>query len=229
MFITDANIQHDPAKILRQVEPLLATAHNSWSIGFALVDRKLCYRFVNDALATMNRVSVKGHIGTPVRTILADTAAKVEPLLDRVFSTGEPVLQYEFSGGLPSRKEEARWRVSYFPIFEGASSVGQVAAMVWDMTILRQLERQFAALLGLRPLLSLSEIETVKPVSLSDLTGREMETIKLLANGNSNKQAAAALGISVRTVESHRAKIMLKLRINSVAELVRFAISRNII
>jgi len=56
------------------------------------------------------------------------------------------------------------------------------------------------------------------------LTPREREVLRLLAEGKSNKQVGAALGISVKTAETHRARIMRKLRIVSVADLVRYAI-----
>jgi DNA-binding NarL/FixJ family response regulator len=61
------------------------------------------------------------------------------------------------------------------------------------------------------------------------LTARESEIVRLLAQSSSNKDIATALGISIRTVETHRATLMRKLRIHSVAGLVRYAIRRHII
>ena len=61
------------------------------------------------------------------------------------------------------------------------------------------------------------------------VTSRERELIQLLAEGKSNKEAASALGISVKTVEAHRANLMRKLRLRSVSELVRYAIRNNIV
>jgi DNA-binding NarL/FixJ family response regulator len=61
------------------------------------------------------------------------------------------------------------------------------------------------------------------------VTTRERQLIQLLAEGQSNKQAATALGISVKTVEAHRANLMRKLRLRSVSELVRYAIRNNIV
>jgi DNA-binding NarL/FixJ family response regulator len=60
-------------------------------------------------------------------------------------------------------------------------------------------------------------------------TPRELEIIRLLAEGKTNKEIAAALGITVRTVETHRAKIMLKLGLHSLTELIHYAIRNKIV
>lgn len=61
------------------------------------------------------------------------------------------------------------------------------------------------------------------------LTTREREIVQLLAEGNSNKDVARALDLSVKTVETHRAAVMRKLDLRSLADLVRFAIRNRII
>jgi DNA-binding CsgD family transcriptional regulator len=61
------------------------------------------------------------------------------------------------------------------------------------------------------------------------LTQREHEVIKLLAEGKSNKEAASSLGVSGRTVESHRNHIMRKLNFASFSDLVRFAVRNGIV
>ncbi len=60
-------------------------------------------------------------------------------------------------------------------------------------------------------------------------TPREVEIIRLLARGKANKEIAAELGIAIRTVETHRANIMLKLGIHSLAELIHYAIRHDIV
>ncbi len=63
----------------------------------------------------------------------------------------------------------------------------------------------------------------------SRLTPREREILQLLAEGKSNKEVATLLGISVNTAEAHRANIMTKLDLHSLAELVLYAIRNKII
>jgi two-component system, NarL family, response regulator NreC len=61
------------------------------------------------------------------------------------------------------------------------------------------------------------------------LSAREREIVQLLSEGGSNKEVAEALGISVRTAETHRASILRKLGLDSIASLVRYAIRNKII
>ena len=61
------------------------------------------------------------------------------------------------------------------------------------------------------------------------VTSRERDVVRLLAGGNSNKEVANSLGISIRTAETHRATLMRKLGLDSLAALVRYAIRNNII
>jgi DNA-binding NarL/FixJ family response regulator len=63
----------------------------------------------------------------------------------------------------------------------------------------------------------------------SALTGREREVLVLVAEGRSNKEIANQLGIGVRTIETHRERIMRRLNIHSVASLTKFAIVNGLI
>lgn len=63
----------------------------------------------------------------------------------------------------------------------------------------------------------------------SPLTERETQVVQLLADGKSNKEAAQMLGLSTRTVESHRNHVMRKMRFTNLADLVRFALRNNLI
>lgn len=61
------------------------------------------------------------------------------------------------------------------------------------------------------------------------LTGREIEVLQLIAEGNANKQTAGHLNISIKTVEKHRQRLMEKLRIHDTAGLTRYAVSAGLV
>ncbi|HTS70227.1 MAG TPA: response regulator transcription factor, partial [Terriglobia bacterium] len=61
------------------------------------------------------------------------------------------------------------------------------------------------------------------------LTARQRQVLRLLASGKANKQVAADLGISPKTIEVHRRDIMKKLEFASFSDLVRYAIRERII
>lgn len=63
----------------------------------------------------------------------------------------------------------------------------------------------------------------------SRLSAREREIVQLLAEGRTNKEIATLLGIAYKTVDAHRTNVMRRLRMHSVAELVRYAIRERII
>jgi DNA-binding NarL/FixJ family response regulator len=68
-----------------------------------------------------------------------------------------------------------------------------------------------------------------RDLTQTNLTPREQEVLRLLAQGKSNKEVGASLKISVRTVESHRTNIMRKLDLHSITDLVHFAIRTSLI
>jgi DNA-binding NarL/FixJ family response regulator len=65
--------------------------------------------------------------------------------------------------------------------------------------------------------------------SLDDLSSRQREVLQLVAEGHTVKEIATQLGISVRTVEFHKGRIMEQLDIHSTAELVKYALTHGLI
>ncbi len=61
------------------------------------------------------------------------------------------------------------------------------------------------------------------------LSSRELEVLQLLVEGMSTKQIASSLRLSIKTIESHRSRIMKKIDINNIADLTRYAIREGII
>jgi DNA-binding NarL/FixJ family response regulator len=88
--------------------------------------------------------------------------------------------------------------------------------------------RQGAADIVLRPYLSrlpsaiLAALEVRR--GLSQLTSRQLEVLKLVAEGDRTRDIATRLGLSIKTVESHRGEIMKRLGVHDVVSLVRYAV-----
>jgi two-component system, NarL family, response regulator NreC len=61
------------------------------------------------------------------------------------------------------------------------------------------------------------------------LTSRERQVLQLIAEGKSTKEVASILGVSVKTAESHRSRLMQKLDIHETASLVRYAVKRGLV
>jgi two-component system, NarL family, response regulator NreC len=73
----------------------------------------------------------------------------------------------------------------------------------------------------------LQEKEVVDSYDL--LTGREREILQLIAEGNSNKDIANRLGLSLHTVETHRGNILQKLNLHSIPDLILYAVRKGVI
>jgi len=103
-------------------------------------------------------------------------------------------------------------------------------ALVWAVREVSQ-GRTFltpkASDIVLRGFLSVEKKGRSAADSEAALTPRENEILRLLAGGKANKEISAALGITVKTVETHRAKIMLKLNVHSIAELIHYALGED--
>ena len=81
-----------------------------------------------------------------------------------------------------------------------------------------------------KPPKSFPDISTSDVISShSRLTTREREIVRYIAEGLTSKEVAETLGITIKTVESHRTRIMRKLGVHSVVELVRYAIRNKIV
>ena len=93
-------------------------------------------------------------------------------------------------------------------------------------TVLRDKQYISPAMANLTADRYLRSMDDVESPSLEILTRREQQVLKFIAKGMANKNIAAKLNISVRTVETHRTNLTNKLGIKSTAGLVKFAISK---
>ena len=287
---------------LAETQQLLPALLSTSTVGVAICDRQLRFRAINEALASMNGVPAQAHIGKSVDHILGSAAARVAPAFHHVFSTGNPLPNFELTARLPSRSETGHWIENYYPIKASSGKVLQVGVIVLEITKRKDVEKSLDRLTsklhraaktlkthgGIRPqakeqaalsalplellencisetrvigellrpqlrvaaephqpilfhpeLAQTSEKENVFPplgshspmgeLRVHCLSGRERQVLQYLAMGKSNREMASILNISVRTVETYRARVMLKLGIRSLAELVRYALRNNII
>jgi DNA-binding CsgD family transcriptional regulator len=179
-----------------------------------------------------------------MRSVLGPATKQFQVIFQRVFSSGNPLLGYEFSAEFPTRTGEGHWIASCFPIKDPSKRLSLAAALVLETTQLRSFEvwsRKFlidpVPILGTRfaakervPDTTLGQpIGAIRVRRSEKLSPREREVIQLLALSKGNKEIATALGISTRTIETYRARIMLKLRVQSLHELVHYAIRNGIV
>ena len=237
----------------------LLEALNGPKIGMAIYGQALRYVDVNAAIAAMNGVPREEHLGQTAREVIGRTSRIIEPQIESVFVTGQPVYQHQFSAKLPMRSEIGYWIQDYFPISEQGTRVSHVGIFVVEVTEQRRLEvmiRRLRRSIGagvsiddgkkLRALIGASKgqgtlgwpkmpqgvlCDPPSPAEppLEVLSERELEVLSLLAQGKSNKEVAWTLAISEKTVETYRSRIKLKLGLNSLVELVHYAIRHEIV
>jgi hypothetical protein len=128
---------------IQESASLFAAFSNASAIGLALCDKQLRYQAINSALAAMNGFPAKTHLGNSVYDILGDVAAEVEPLLHRVFVTGQAVLLHDLRATLPTRTKPGYWIRDYFPIKDVEGRVQQVGTLIVEVTAQRKLEQFF--------------------------------------------------------------------------------------
>jgi len=126
---------------LTDPEKLLAAYFTSAAVGLCILDTQFRYLAINDALARMNGMPAKDHIGKTVHEVLGNFASMMEADLQRVISTGEAVLNTEASGALRARTDVGHWVAHLFPIKDTAGTVTRIAAVVVEITTQKNLEQ----------------------------------------------------------------------------------------
>lgn len=111
--------------------------------GLVLLDKHLRYVRLNNRVAEINGVPVKDHLGKTVREVLPKFAPVVEPLLQKVLATGEPILNIELSGekpgwpGVPQQLME-----SFFPILGKDGKPDGIGVIFVDITERKRAEER---------------------------------------------------------------------------------------
>jgi DNA-binding CsgD family transcriptional regulator len=171
---------------------------------------------VNPAIAAMNGVPEAAHPGKKISEVLGKSASTLVPLLESVLSSGQPISGFEWSARLPARAEIGHWVADYIPLLD-QGKVRYVAALAWEV-------RLWGPTVDLR-----SDIPTGERSRLIELSPREAEIVRLLAQGKCNKEVSSVLNISIKTVESHRSRILFKLQLDSLVGLVHYAIRNRLV
>ena len=79
------------------------------------------------------------------------------------------------------------------------------------------------------PVIAQRLLQPSEPSPSDELTDRQLEILKLIAEGKASKEIAFELGLSSKTVDVHRARIMERLKINDVASLTRYAVRNGLV
>jgi two-component system response regulator NreC len=109
-----------------------------------------------------------------------------------------------------------------------AGALAYVLKEAADSELVEAVRRAAAGEIYLNPQLGARIASEPPPGPPDDLTEREVEVLRRIALGHTNREIADQLYLSVRTVETHRQHIQQKLRLNSRAELVQYALDRGL-
>lgn len=125
---------------LADAEQLLNAHFRASSVGLCILDRSFRYLAINPTLAEMNGIPAQDHLGKSIREMLGDFAELIEPRLNWVFATGQPVLNFEVSSTLPTRSDPGHWVEHYIPIRDAEGEVTRVGVIAVEVTEQRRLE-----------------------------------------------------------------------------------------
>lgn len=212
---------------LRRYE--LVSVLDESKVGVVICDRKLRYKALNQTLADIHNEPIKAHIGRSLHKVLGNFADQIAPIWESVFASGHCFTNLEVIGKLPKRTGMGRWVENLFPLTDRhgkVENVGCFAIEIIPIALSRPAHSNPPAKARSGGGGSPTTPQTNdRPV----LSHREQEVLRLLAEGKSTRNIAGSLLISVRTVETYRARLMLKLQAGSFAELVHYAIQNCII
>ena len=190
----------------------LLSAVDASAIGIVICDRRFRYKALNRSAATIHNLPVEAHLGHKFHEILGNMADKVVPVWEDVFACGQRLSNFELVGQLPKRSGVGHWILNLFPLSDTRGRVAQVGCFVIEIASGTSPQPPWA-----------DDPEQIR------LSPREREILRLVAEGRSNKEISSILAISVRTVETYRSRLMLKLQMPSIAHLVQYAIKNRII
>jgi len=111
--------------------------------GLAFVDSRLRYVRINEAMAAVNGLPAKDHVGRHIRDVLPGDAAALEPLMRRVLETGESVVNLEIEARPPSTPSELRaFLGNFFPVRLPGGDVIGVGVVCMEITDRKRMEEE---------------------------------------------------------------------------------------
>ena len=146
-FLADITREKELERALARERAQTDAFFRDSSVGMAITDAEGRFVRVNEALARMNGMSAEEHVGRHLRDLAPGAADGVEPLLEEVWRTGEPVMGRELTVESPNG-ESVSSLVSYFPVdAAGVKRFGGIVIDVTDRKRAEQAERKAIAAL----------------------------------------------------------------------------------
>lgn len=146
VFFHDLTEREQAAEALRSRTAELESLLRHAPIGFAFFDRQHRYLRVNDALCRINGIPAEETLGRTIAEVLPVNAQSVDPILDRVFQTGEAV-EAEIAGETPKEPGIVRhWLTGFYPVFAKAKEPVAAGAYVVEITERKRSEEAMARL-----------------------------------------------------------------------------------
>jgi signal transduction histidine kinase len=142
--IDRAHLYQETQSAARRAEEALALLESSVQaapVGFAFLDDQLRYRMINANLAAINGAPIEAHLGRTVGEMLPEMDVELEPLLRRVFATGEPILNKEISGSTAATIGKiGHWLTSYYLVRTRDGQALGLGAIVNDISARKRAE-----------------------------------------------------------------------------------------
>ena len=121
---------------------LLDTLQSAAPVGFAFIDPGFRHVRVNEALAAINGLSARDHVGRTVEEVVPDLWQQIGPICARVLEEQRPVLNVEISGETPAKPGELRqWLATFYPIRAGDGIIG-IGIVSIEVSEQRRMEAQ---------------------------------------------------------------------------------------
>lgn len=123
-------------KAVQQANQLISGLFGSPGVGVAVLDSRCRFKAINQALAAMNGVPLRAHLGKTLHQVLGPFAERVNLAIERVLQNGTPISNFEVVGKLRTRTESSRWIENFFPISDSRGKVTEVGVIVIEASVL---------------------------------------------------------------------------------------------